>query len=168
MLTDVLCLYLYPFLPYISATSIRTSLSTSIFVSNCTSTSVSSSVSTHFFALIPLSLSLSHTHTTGTALIKQGDTNNKFYVLNEGNALIQVDGVSVGEQLAGTFSEVLTAVAAWDAHLSTYSSVLTAHTYISVFTFQYLQLSTYIIVRAAQYVQFGMCSMLHRLQYRTV
>ena len=59
-----------------------------------------------------LSLSLSHTHTTGTALIKQGDTNNKFYVLNEGNALIQVDGVSVGEQLAGTFSEVLTAVAA--------------------------------------------------------
>ena len=33
--------------------------------------------------------------------MKQGSVTNKFYVVNEGNALIQRDGVVLGEQATG-------------------------------------------------------------------
>ena len=37
----------------------------------------------------------------GTTIMKQGSVTNKFYVVNEGNALIQRDGVVLGEQATG-------------------------------------------------------------------
>ena len=37
----------------------------------------------------------------GTTIMEQGSVTNKFYVVNEGNALIQRDGVVLGEQATG-------------------------------------------------------------------
>ena len=60
---------------------------------------------------------------SGSVIILQGSKNSKFYVLNEGNALIHRDGVVVGEQSAGESSTALCS----SVHMSVVMSVHIQH-----------------------------------------